>query len=407
MVPNNYDDAARLPEPSSGHSRLTQAQALSATSRKYLVRVESRATWSGIIAAILAGGFGFIVFQGYRPPLAGEQSVAIYAAVLSAVASGVAFLAGYFFAVHQALQWLAERPLPRQILDAIAFVVMHASIAVMGSLALFRMFQSAFVGLTVDSIAGSAMVAGASAAAAYLSYSSGAKLSTATLSVTLALYVAAGILVSMLYAENPFWWHTMFSELGTGQAGRTSFWTFNTTLVTSGVILMLLADFITRELATWSDGRWKLKREAAFASARSPMRFARRLETRFIRPRISIVRGCLIGVGVCLVGIGLAPVHTMTNLHTAFVWVAAFLMVFMMLGSPLWIPYFPASFYIMSYGAIVVMVGASYLWFGLNYYNLTALELVAAGVLFGWLVVLIRNIDAIMSEPDSEHSSDM
>lgn len=407
MVPNNYDDAAQFPGQPAGQSRLTQAQVLSATSRKYLVRVESRATWSGIVAAILAGGFGFIVFTGYRPPLAGENSVALYAAGLSAVSAAVAFLAGYAFAVRQALRWLAERPLPRQLLDAIALVMMHASIAIMGSLAVFRLFQSAFVGLTVDSIAGSAMVAGASAAAAYLSYSSGAKLSTSSLSVTLAAYVAAGILVSMLYAENPFWWHTMFSELGTGQAGQTSFWTFNTTLVTSGVILMLLADFITRELSAWSNGRWKLKREAASIAAPSPMRFARQLETRFVRPRISIIRGCLIGIGVCLAGIGIAPVHTMTDIHTAFVWVAAFLMVFMMLGSPLWIPYFPASFYIMSFGSIVVMVGASYLWFGMNYYNLTALELVAAGVLFGWLVVLIRNIDAIMSEPDSTPSMNL
>lgn len=379
---------------------LTQAQALTATSRKYLVRVESRATWAGIVAAILATGYGLIAFQGYRPALAGDNSVALHAGVLSAVAAGAAFLAGYMFAVRQALKWLAERPLPRQILEALALVAMHASIAMMGSLALFRIFQSAFWGLTVDTIAGAAMVAGASAAAAYLSYSSGAKLSTSSLSAMLAAYVAAGVLVSMLYAENPFWWHTMFSELGTGKAGATSFWTFNTTLVTSGIILSLLADFITRELSEWSKGRWRRRRNAINASMRISLRFARRLESRFVRPRISIVRGCLIGIGVCLVGIGLAPVHTMTDLHTAFVWVAAFLMVFMMLGSPLWIPYFPASFYVMSLGAITVLCGASYLWFGLNYYNLTALELVAAGVLFGWLVVLIRNIDAVVREPD-------
>ncbi|WP_271395529.1 hypothetical protein [Neomicrococcus lactis] len=393
-----------LSENDGNVARQTQAQKLNTLNHKYLVRVESRATWSGIVAAVLAGGFAFLAFQGYRPPLSGDNSVAVYAAILSAIASALAFFMGFLFATQQALKWLSERPLPRRVLDALALMAMHGSIAMMGSLALFRMFQASFVGLTVDAIAGSAMVAGAAAMAAYLSYSSGAKISTASLSVLLASYIAAGVVVSMLYAENPFWWHSMFSELGTGQASATSYWTFNTTLVTSGILLALLADFITRELKDWSEVKRLAKRELIDFSSALPVRFLRRMETRFVRPRVSIVRGCLIGIGVCLVGIGLAPVHTMTDLHTAFEWVAAFLIVFMMLGVPVWMPYFPGAFYIMSFGAVLVLVGASYLWFGLGYYNLTALELVAAGVLFGWLVVLIRNIDAVMSEPESEHA---
>ncbi|MDN6172408.1 MAG: hypothetical protein L0J06_06420, partial [Yaniella sp.] len=51
---------------------------------------------------------------------------------------------------------------------------------------------------------------------------------------------------------------------------------------------------------------------------------------------------------------------------------------------------------------------AAALWKPLGYYNLTALELAFAGIIFAWLVVLIRTVDGMIFDvtrqqhPDSQ-----
>ncbi|RZU62193.1 hypothetical protein [Zhihengliuella halotolerans] len=345
--------------------------------------VESRALIAGGLAALFALVVGLVGFEGYRPSLAGDRSVAVFAAVTSGIAAGAGFVAGYLQTIRGTHSWLSARPLARQIVDGAALVVVHASIAVMSSLVVFRIFQDAFFGLTVDSYAGGVMLAIAAGIAAYASYDSGARINASTIALLLAGFMASGMLVSMLAAENPLWWHIMFSELGTGTAGQTSFWTFNTTITTSGVILTTLSAFVTRDLKLWADALDR--RDEALGRARR----------RFLRPRAAVVRWSLIGIGFCMMGIGLVTLHASEPVHTFFVRLLTAILLVLLLGIPLWAPGYPRAFYVFTYGAVVLLAGAAYLWFPLRYYNLTALELAAAGIVFSWLVVFIRNTTAV------------
>ncbi|WP_102158089.1 hypothetical protein [Zhihengliuella halotolerans] len=345
--------------------------------------VESRALIAGGLAALFALVVGLVGFEGYRPSLAGDRSVAVFAAVTSGIAAGAGFVAGYLQTIRGTHSWLSARPLARQIVDGAALVVVHASIAVMSSLVVFRIFQDAFFGLTVDSYAGGVMLAIAAGIAAYASYDSGARINASTIALLLAGFMASGMLVSMLAAENPLWWHIMFSELGTGTAGQTSFWTFNTTITTSGVILTTLSAFVTRDLKLWADALDR--RDEAVGRARR----------RFLRPRAAVVRWSLIGIGFCMMGIGLVTLHASEPVHTFFVRLLTAILLVLLLGIPLWAPGYPRAFYVFTYGAVVLLAGAAYLWFPLRYYNLTALELAAAGIVFSWLVVFIRNTTAV------------
>src|SRR5699024_6420336 len=108
------------------------------------------------------------------------------------------------------------------------------------------LFQEAFQGLVVDSIAATVMLCMVCAVASYFGFSSASRASSASISTLLALFMSAGVLVSMLLAENPYWWHAFFSELGTGEAGMLSFWTFNTTLTVSGIVFIPLAYVISQ-----------------------------------------------------------------------------------------------------------------------------------------------------------------
>ncbi|WP_417218516.1 hypothetical protein [Arthrobacter sp.] len=354
--------------------------------------IESRSIWAGVAAGVVAIIVGLIAFRGYRPPLAGDGSVAIYASVVAGAMAGAAFVAGYVQNVRTVHLWLGARPVVRQIVDVAALLVVHASIATMSALVLFRLFQQAFSGLTVDPVAGTVMLAVSAGVAGYFGYTSGARITAVALSVMLAVFMASGMLVSMLYAENPLWWHSMFSELGTGQAGLTSFWTFNTTITTSGIILTTLSAFITRDLKRWAEVVATRRHDAG-----APGRGHRNPGGRFLRPRPAVIRACLVVGGICMVGIGLFPVNTFERIHTSFVQVLAVALMVLLTGVPLWLPGFPKAFFLLTYMSVAALIAAALLWRPVQYYNLTALELAAAGIVFAWLVVFIRNTTAVVA----------
>ncbi|WP_372697622.1 hypothetical protein [Arthrobacter sp. JSM 101049] len=374
-----------------------QDQATPPVARRQL-DIESRSIWAGVAAAVVAVAVGLIAFRGYRPPLAGDGSVAIYAAVVAGTMAGAAFVAGYVQNVRTVHLWLGARPVVRQIVDVAALLVVHASIATMSALVLFRLFQQAFSGLTVDPVAGTVMLAVSAGIAGYFGYTSGARITAVALSVMLAIFMSSGMLVSMLYAENPLWWHSMFSELGTGQAGLTSFWTFNTTITTSGIIMTTLSAFITRDLKRWAEVLAGRRHDAG-----ASRRWHRALRAdRLLRPRPAVVRACLVAGGACMVGIGLFPVNTFERVHTSFVQVLAVVLVVLLAGVPLWLPGFPKAFYLLTYISVAALVAAALLWRPVQYYNLTALELAAAGIVFAWLVVFIRNTTAVVASAGVE-----
>ena len=373
--------AARVAFEEAGHPTTTTPDQVRSQARLQIL-VESRAIWSAILGGMIGLAVGFVFFPGSRPALAGDESIQFYSSVVGGVTAGIAFMLGYSLNTRMANLWLGQRPRIRQLLDTVALLVVHSSIAVMVCLGLFRVFQEAFVGLTVDYIAGSILLGIVGGGAAYFSFNSGARINAFSLSTLLAIFMASGVLVSMLFAENPFWWHVMFSELGTGQAGLTSFWTFNTTLVVSGVIITTLTAFIARDLEIWvqhlTERHGRLKH--------------------FRRPRVLAVRVTMIGMGASLAGVGMVPVNVHNELHTLVTAAFGVFFLVLLIGIPYWLPGFPRTFYLMCLLSAAALIFAGSLWRPIGYYNLTSLELIAAGILFSWLIVFIRHIAAMLAQ---------
>lgn len=373
--------AARAAAENVAHPTTTTSAQAEMQARLQIL-IESRAIWSAILGGTIGLAVGFVVFPGARPALAGDESIQFYASIVGGVTAGLAFLLGFSLNARMANLWLGQRPRIRQLMDTVALLVVHASIAVMVALGLFRVFQEAFVGLTVDYIAGSVLLGIVGGVAAYFSFNSGARINAFSLSTLLAIFMASGVLVSMLFAENPFWWHVMFSELGTGQAGLTSFWTFNTTLIVSGVIITTLTAFITRDLEVWVK---HLKRRN------------RRLG-HFRSPRVVAIRVTMIGMGVSLAGVGMVPVNLHNEIHTLVTASFGAFFLVLLIGMPYWLPGFPRTFYLLCFLAAAGIIFAGSLWRPIGYYNLTSLELIAAAILFSWLIVFIRNIAALLAQ---------
>lgn len=376
------------------------------TQARLQVLIESRAIWSALIGGLLGLMLGLVVFYDHRPPLAGDESIQFYGAVIGGVTAGLAFLLGYSLNARMANIWIGQRPRLRQLIDTIALLVVHSSIAVMGSLGIFRVFQEAFIGLTIDHIAGAVLLAVVGGVAAYFSFNSGARITAFSLSTLLAVFMASGVLVSMIFAENPFWWHVMFSELGTGQAGLTSFWTFNTTLVVSGIIITTLTAFITRDLEIWaSHERVRVARRLATRAeenrnaagkVRLRTRISNALSGHFRTPRIALLRAAMIVMGLSLAGVGLIPINLHHDLHSLVTGISGLSFLFILLSVPYLLPGFPRSFYLLSLIAAAGLVFSFLLWMPIDYWNLTSLELVGAAILFAWLIVFIRNIAALV-----------
>lgn len=376
------------------------------TQARLQVLIESRAIWSALGGGVLGLLVGLVVFYQQRPSLAGDDSIQFYGAVAGGITAGISFLLGYSLNARMANIWIGQRPKLRQLIDTLALLVVHSSIAVMGSLGIFRVFQEAFIGLTVDHIAGALLVAIVGGVAAYFSFNSGARITAFTLSTLLAIFMASGVLVSMIFAENPFWWHVMFSELGTGQAGLTSFWTFNTTLVVSGVIITTLTAFIARDLEIWAEHQ--RHRVAQRLTARADQRrrptgrvplftkISNAFSGHFRTPRITMVRVLMITMGVALAGVGLIPISLHLLAHTVVTAVFGVSFLFILLAVPYLLPGFPRPFYVLSFLAAVGLVFSFMLWRPVGYWNLTSLELVGAAILFAWLIVFIRNIAALV-----------
>ena len=397
--------AAQAAVEEAAHPTITTPQQAE-NQAKLQVLIESRAIWNALGGGIIGLAFGYVVFFGQRPSLAGDDSIQLYSSIIGGVTAGISFLLGYSLNARMANIWLGQRPRVRQLVDTLALLVVHSSIAVMAAIGLFRLFQEAFIGLTVDDIAGAVLVAVVGGTASYLSFNSGARITAFSLSTLLTVFMASGVLVSMLFAENPFWWHVMFSELGTGQAGTTSFWTFNTTLIVSGVIITTLTAFLTRDLEIWAEHqrhRIAQRLEERTESRRKPSgRVPLRTRTRnafssYIRtPRIVLLRVGMIGMGVSLAGIGMVPMSLHHDGHV--VATAAFALFFLMLllAIPYMLPGFPRSFFVFSYLAAAALVSAFLLWNPVGYWNLTSMELIGVAILFSWLVVFIRNIAAVV-----------
>ena len=351
--------------------------------------VASRAIWVSISFAALSVVVGLIAFSNKLTPLSADYSVGTVAGWTTGIAAGVSALIGLIIATGTQvgnLRWMRRRFWGWWLIDFLGLIITHGAIATLAVLSTFRLFQQAFQGLVVDAIAATMMLCLVTAVASYFGFSSASRATTASISTLLALFMAAGMLASMLLAENPYWWHMFFSELGTGQAGVLSFWTFNTTITVSGIMLTTLANFISQDLYAWAEQRQRQGKRRGF---------------------VRVLKGGMILMGICLIGLSWVPINVNDPIHTGFVQILAATFGIMLLSVPIWLPGAPAAMYVISYLILGLGVFAVALWHPLGYYNLTALELAFAGIIFAWLVVLIRTLEAMISDVNRQQDHEV
>lgn len=331
--------------------------------------VEGAGIVVGAAVFVLVGVVALLLFWGRTLPIAGPGSVGQFAAIAGGIVGFLAYLTGRLwrrqgltpFGAAGAIDTGATRtPTGVDIFDTFAIALAHAVLALLGWLVLGAVLANGFQDATVYHLSASALAAAAAGVTGYAVFLSAAQMDLMRLSTVLAAFAVTGILTAMLSAPDPHWWQLHLSALGMTKS--VSSLAFNLTLIVAGVIVTAIARY-----ATDARGVDEPRRRAAV-----------------LRVRVGLIL-----IGVLLAGVGIFPLNVSMVLHN----VSAVGMVLVFALEVFWVrsalPGAPAAFFVLGYVFFGVIV-LTLVFFAVGYYVLTAAELVAGVLVFGWLIVYLR-----------------
>lgn len=331
-------------------------------------------------AALLVGALFFVIgfvvslpfFWGRELAITGSGSLGTFVAIGGAVVSAIAFALGRIVVRPQNDQpdagprrdRFADTDDRLRWYDLIAIAFAHAAVTYLGWLGIAQLLEQSFTDAPVFALPGAILVAVSFALTAYVCFLSAVALTPMVLSLVLAVFLVVGAFASMLAASDPHWWQDNLSALG--MSTNVSAMAFNGTLVIAGIMVTTISRYATAGLP---------------------------VDTHAQRRGRRVVRGGLILLGVFLACVGIFPVDEFFVLHNTVATGMAVVFAIVVVGLPWFLPTIPRVFVALGwlYVLVIVMLAA---FFAVGYYNLTAVELIAAVLIFSWIIVFLRTAGA-------------
>lgn len=212
-------------------------------------------------------------------------------------------------------------------------------------------------------------MAAASGLTTYWTYISVSRIDTAKMSSLLVMFMAVATLTSMATAQDPLWWEYHFSQLGT--FGDRSSGLFNLALIIAGLLVTTFALYLHRDIA-------RLVELGVLRHSWS----ARTVSTLFIV------------MGLMLAGVGVFPLHVSMPLHNFCAAGMSVSFALMLLATPVILRGMAWPFFATTAGFFLALLAATVFFAVTGYFNLTAFELVAFVIMFGWIGMFIRFVSA-------------
>ncbi|GAA2540797.1 hypothetical protein GCM10009860_21990 [Microbacterium mitrae] len=345
---------------------------------------EVRSTRFAIIAFVLGALLGILVAGGRHLPVGGPESWGNIAAWVTGALTGLGFALAYLLPgggrSEPRLRWRHEVPLVKRIIDLVALTGATAMLNYLIVMAVAAVFEMGFRGLMIDPLGGGVLVGFAAAAMTYGAALAGSRVSGTSVATLAISVLFIGTVASMVSSPDASWWQLHFSELG-NTAGVTGY-RFNLALITTGLVITVLAGYVRQDFASGL-------RRRGFDVGRRPK-------------LLGVLFG---GIGVCMMVVGLVPDAENFAVHVSagsgmVVLFGAFAFV-----SLRYIPDLPRDLIAFTTVVVVGIIVAVLLWVPIGYYNLTGMELVAAGLLFAWLMVFVRAVEAYGAVDDDDAGS--
>jgi hypothetical membrane protein len=340
-------------------------------------RVESHA----IYAALIGGATGFVV--GLFAFAGGDVSLferGISLGFVAAIVGGILALVTYLVVDTKRIGNSNSKSAWLYItdhLDTWALALVHGLLAFLVYALIFYIVGQSFIGAKLDAWASSILTALASGFACYVTYLSAKQMNAVRVSVLLAAFLLSGTFISMLTSSNPHWWYYHFSSLGAN--GGVSAYAFNATLIIAGLVVVALSKYITNDFV-------KLRKE----------------DTRMNKARRIVFQALLSGIGIAFALVGAFVYDAFPLIHNTAAGGMAVLFLLIIVPLPWLMPRFHRAYYLASYLLLGALLVSVWLFASVKYFNLTVFELIAAAIIFTWLVVFVRNLAALLDDDKTQ-----
>lgn len=358
MAPPSPAHGPRLDPAGSARSRLRSSAA---------IRSENLALSLGVAGAFAGLGIGAALLPRTLP-LSGTPSIGQAAAIAAFIVAVPISAAVLFLVARPREPWLRDVPRWRLVADIIVLSLVHGLLAFFLVDGVFTVFQTAFLGLALDPIAGTFWVAVTGATTGYVVASSAQSLTTRSLATLLAGFVIVGVLAAALVSPDPSWWERYFSALG-ASPDRSGF-RFNITLLLTGIALMTVSEGMAQDLAVWAD------------------------HVRESRWRVRVVHVSLALIGALVAVVALIPMTLSRTLHDLAAQSLVLVFALILIAFPVLLHRLPGGLRAFTAVALGLLVTLVVLYASLGYLNMTAFEMGATITTYAWLLLFVRTVSA-------------
>ncbi|MGX7023819.1 AbrB/MazE/SpoVT family DNA-binding domain-containing protein [Vagococcus hydrophili] len=321
-----------------------------------------------LIPVILSSLAFFIFFyfeNSTQIPMAGEVSIASAVSLLGLISGSISFI--FFFIKEKknqendGLKDILWRNVPTVIFS---FMVMLS----LGILCFFWMIGIMFDGASFDIYTATVVFFLFTAIINYLMIYAALSFTSNMIVNLLIFVIIGGVFFAMLTNSESKWWQHNFSFLGTNEAVNS--WQFNLTLMLSALLLVALIDYLFVNLKKRNYVGWK----------------------------IQILRVLLTLMAIALGAVGFFPNNGTGQLHVLHTKAAnwlVLLIIILIIGIKWLLPKVTKEFLIISYGIAGTLIIANFLFQNIGYLSLTVFELIAFGLAFSWILLLLQHIQKL------------
>ncbi|KRN94185.1 DUF998 domain-containing protein [Pediococcus stilesii] len=332
--------------------------------QKYLV------IWPLIVS--LSAGIASLIYwlvRGmFQIPLTGDESVASLTITIGVVTGTVLFMGFFIRNRNDPNNNFSSRIYWRNFpVITIAFMMILA-IVLLGT---FWVFGSLFPDATFDPFTSFLLTSIFMFFANAFMILAAFKINARTLSTILSVVIISGVVISMASNGRRRWWEYNLSFLGTKNAQQS--WQFNVTLIFSALLMIALIDYLFVSL------------EEVYKDAP--------------RRRLNLLRFLLTLTALDFGAVGLFPNNAnFHSLHDAVAGALVTLLVILIIGIRWLLPTISRDFLRLSYGVAVALLVLEMGFRIFMYPSLTAFEIQAFAIAFGWLLLLFSKIQIMINE---------
>jgi hypothetical membrane protein len=330
------------------------------------LRVINEALTAGISGAALGIVLGLVV-SAVSPdlPLSGDGSFGQISSLIAGAVAAASTGTAYWRSRHSPGQeWRLALPRWKFTVNAVSVVIVHATLAILGTVALYYVLGQGFIGLVMIPFWAAVLMGVNLFLAAHLSYVSASRMTTQRMASLLVAFIAIGALTATVTCPDPTWWTFHFSQLGTYDS--VSSWIFNGTLIAGGLLVTTFAVYVGNDMRVLVD-------RGILASPSSP----RTVSTVFVV------------MGVMLAFVGIVPVDVNLLIHNLSATGMALVFVGLLIAAPRVLRGMPRTFFVATWGFLGAIV-LSIVLFIVGYFTLTAFEIIVFALIFAWIAVFIR-----------------